>query len=50
MILSGMFLYNLYSVPHAVVRNLMFFCGGYFLESGISVFGMKETLDTMNDY
>lgn len=50
MTLSGMYLFNLYTIGHTMIRNLMFLCGGYFLESGITELGLKETLDTLTDY
>ena len=50
MTLAGQFLYNMSSVLNAMIRNLMMFCGGYFLESNLSMFGIKENLDTLNDY
>ena len=50
MTLSGMYLFQLWTITHVMIRNLMFLCGGYFLESGITELGLKETLDTLTDY
>ena len=50
MTLAGMFLYNMSSVLHGLVRNLMFFCGGYYLESNLSTFGLRENLDSLTEH
>jgi len=40
MALTGQLLYNMSSVFHGLIRNLIFFCGGFFLESNITFFGI----------
>ena len=43
----GWYLYGMSHVLHSLVRNLMFFCGGFFLESNLSSFGIEENLSEL---
>ena len=36
--------------PHVTNRNLLGFSDGYFLESGVTVYGLTENIDTLITY
>ena len=47
---NGAYVYKLHSVAHALVRSLMLFTGGWFLEPGVKTFGIEENLNSLSDY
>ena len=49
MTLDGANLYKVSSVGHALQRNLVALNGGFFVQSGLEVFGINESLQTMEE-
>ena len=48
--LDGKVLYNIYDLQAAFARNLIALNQGYFIESGVTVYGVEETTSSLEDY
>lgn len=48
--LEGPYLYEASDLGHALHRNLMALSGGFFVESGLNVFGIDETNTSLEDF
>ena len=50
MLWDGPYLYNVNTIMHTFMRNLVVINGGYFVESGVEEYGLVENTDSLNDF